>query len=246
MGSWAPSSSFSPFSDSFNGGPVLSSVVCCWHSPMYLLYSGCVSQERSTSGSCQPALLCFIHLILLGGCICMGHMWGRLWMGVPSASVLNFASLFPLKDILVPPLKKKWSIRILVILLEFHVFCASRVIQAFGLIATYQWMHTLCVFLWLGYLTQGGIFQFYPFAYDFHKVIVFDSWIIFHCVDVPHFLYPFLCWRASGFFPASGYHKYELAIINMFCYEHSGACVFVICWGIFWVYAQERYSWVLR
>jgi len=23
-------------------------------------------------------------------------------------------------------------------------------------------------------------------------------------------------------------------------------CVFVICWSIFWVYAQERYSWVLR
>ncbi|EDL90340.1 rCG63186 [Rattus norvegicus] len=49
MGSRAPSSSFSPFSDSFNGDPVLSSVVCCWHSPMYLPYTVCVSQERSTS-----------------------------------------------------------------------------------------------------------------------------------------------------------------------------------------------------
>jgi len=62
----------------------------------------------------------------------MGHMWGRLWMGVPSASVLNFASLSLPKGILVPLLKKEWSIHILIILLEFHVFCASRVIQAFG------------------------------------------------------------------------------------------------------------------
>ena len=41
----------------------------------------------------------------------------------------------------------------------------------------------MCVFLWLGYLTQD-IFQFHPFAYEFHEVIVFDSWVIFHCVDV--------------------------------------------------------------
>jgi len=83
----------------------------------------------------------------------------------------------------------------------------------------------MCVFLWLGYLTQDDIFQFQPFAYEFHKVTVFDSWVIFHCVDVPHFLYPFLCWRASGFFPASGFYKQG-------CDEHSGARVFFICWGI--------------
>jgi len=136
----------------------------------------------------------------------MGHMWGRPWMGVPSVSVLIFASLSPPKGTLIS-LLKDWSIHILVILLEFHVLCASRVIQAFGLIATYQWVHTMCVSLWLGYLTQDDIFQFHPFAYEFHKVIVFDIWVIFHCVDVPYFLYPFLCWRASGLFPA-------FAIIN--------------------------------
>jgi len=31
-------------------------------------------------------------------------------------------------------------------------------IQTFGLISTYQWVHTMCVFLWLGYLTQDDIF----------------------------------------------------------------------------------------
>jgi len=109
--------------------------------------------------------------------------------------------------ILVPLLKKEWNIRILVILLEFPVFCAYRVIWAFGLIATYQWVHTMCVFLWLGYLTQDDIFQFQPFAYEFHKVIVFDSWVIFQCVDVPYFLYPFL-------FEGHLYSFQLMAIIN--------------------------------
>jgi len=59
----SPFNSFNPFSHSPNGGPVLSSVVCCWHSPLYWTCSGCVSQERSISGSCQHALLSFISLI---------------------------------------------------------------------------------------------------------------------------------------------------------------------------------------
>jgi len=41
----------------------------------------------------------------------MDHMWGRLWMSVPSVSVLHFTSLFPPKGILVPLLKKEWSSR---------------------------------------------------------------------------------------------------------------------------------------
>jgi len=59
-------------------------------------------------------------------------------MEVASASLLIFGSLFPAKGILVPLLKKEGSIHSLLILFEFHVFWASRIIQAFGLIATYQ------------------------------------------------------------------------------------------------------------
>jgi len=64
MGSGAPSSSSSSFSDSFNGGPILSSVVCCWHSALHLLYSGCVGceghrqsgtpQQRQVLRTCSP------------------------------------------------------------------------------------------------------------------------------------------------------------------------------------------------
>jgi hypothetical protein len=55
-------------------------------------------------------------------------------------------------------------------------------------------------------------------------------------------MYHILCIHSSveghlGFFPASNYYKYG-------CYEHSGACVLITCWNIFWLYSQEWYSWV--
>jgi hypothetical protein len=36
-----------------------------------------------------------------------------------------------------------------------------------------------------------------------------------------------------------------LAIVNKATIEHSGAYVLVICCSIFWIYAQEWYSWVV-
>ena len=37
------------------------------------------------------------------------------------------------------------------------------VLRASGLISIYQWVHTMCILLWLGYLTQN-IFQFHAFV----------------------------------------------------------------------------------
>jgi hypothetical protein len=36
----------------------------------------------------------------------------------------------------------------------------------------------MCVLLWLGYLTQDDILQIHPFAQEFHKFFVFNSWVI--------------------------------------------------------------------
>jgi len=58
-----------------------------------------------------------------GVCTYMGYMWVRLWMAGPSVTLMNFASLSPVTGILVPLLKKEWSICILVILLQLHVVC---------------------------------------------------------------------------------------------------------------------------
>jgi hypothetical protein len=47
--------------------------------------------------------------------------------------------------------------------------------------------------LGLGYLIQDDILNINLFAYKFHDVFVFNSRIIFHYPDVPHFLYLFIC-----------------------------------------------------
>ena len=44
-----------------------------------------------------------------------------------------------------------------------------------------------------------------------------NSWVVFHCVIEPHFLYPFFCCGTSGLFPASSYNKQG-------CYEHRKTC----------------------
>jgi hypothetical protein len=52
-----PFSSFSPFSNSSIGDPVLSPMVGCLHLPLYLSGSGRASQQTAISDSCQQALV---------------------------------------------------------------------------------------------------------------------------------------------------------------------------------------------
>ena len=37
--------------------------------------------------------------------------------------------------------------------------------------------------------------------------MLFNAWVIFHCIYVPHLLYPFICWWTLGYF-------HVLAIVN--------------------------------
>jgi hypothetical protein len=145
--------------------------------------------------------------------------------GLPYSLCSTFCLCICFCEYFVPLSKKDWSTHTLVFLLfgshmVYELNIEYWVLWIFGLISTYQWAHTVCVLFWLSYFTQDDIFKFHPYACGFHEVIVFDSWLVLHCVNVPHFLYPFLCWRTSGLFPASGYCKYG-------CYEHSGACVLI-------------------
>ena len=48
---------FGPFSNSSTGDPMLSPVVGCEHSPLYLSGTGRASQETAVSDSCQQALV---------------------------------------------------------------------------------------------------------------------------------------------------------------------------------------------
>ena len=54
-------------------------------------------------------------------------------------------------------------------------------------------------FLSLGYLIEHDIFYFHPFAYKLHDVIVFNSWVVVHCVNGPIFLNILkLSWDKNG------------------------------------------------
>jgi hypothetical protein len=56
------------------------------------------------------------------------------------------------------------------------------------------------VLLGLGYLTQGDVLKFHSFGWKLHDCFVFNNWIVLHCVDVLHFLYPFFSWGSSRLF----------------------------------------------
>ena len=100
---------------------------------------------------------------------------------------------------------------------SYGLWIVSWIFWTFQLISTYQWVHTMCVLLWLGYLTQDDTFRFHIFACKCHEVLVFNSWVFLNYVNVLHFLYAFHCWGTSGLFPASTYHEYVF-------YECVGAC----------------------
>ena len=68
------------------------------------------------------------------------------------------------------------------------------------LMSTQNQVHTIHVFLAPSYFTQDDILKFHPFACKIHDVFVLNSWIIFQCVDVPYFLYPFFSWVTSRYF----------------------------------------------
>jgi hypothetical protein len=67
------------------------------------------------------------------------------------------------------------------------------------LIASYKWVHTMFVLLGSCCLTQDDLVMIHSFAYKIH-IFIFNSWIVFHRVKEPQFLYPFFNWQTFGCF----------------------------------------------
>ena len=59
--------------------------------------------------------------------------------------------------------------------------------------------------------------QVHPCCCKWHYFILFNGWVIFHCIYVPH-LYPFLCRWTFRLLPCLGYCK-------QCCSEHQGTCI---------------------
>ena len=65
----------------------------------------------------------------------------------------------------------------------------------------------------------------------------FNGGVIFHCICVPHLLYPFHCRWTFRWLPRPGYCK-------QYCNEHWGACIF-LNYGFLQTYAQEWDCWII-
>ena len=74
------------------------------------------------------------------------------------------------------------------------------------------------MFFFLAYFTLSNRLQFHPPHKNWFKCILFNVWVILHCVYVPQFSYPFVCWWTSRLLPCPGYYK-------QCCDEHWGTCV---------------------
>lgn len=63
--------------------------------------------------------------------------------------------------------------------------------------------------------------------------IHFYNWIVFHSIDIPHFIYLFSRWWTFGLFPVLGYYP-------QCCYEHSCASICMdVCFQYSWI---DRYQ----
>ena len=160
-----PFSSFGPFSSSFIEHPVLSPMVGCKHPPQYFSGTDRASQETAISGFCQQAFV-GIHNSIWVWWLYMEFIprWGSLWMVIPSVSAAHFVSVAPSMGILLPLLRlievpTLWSSWV-----SCGLWTVSWVFQASGLISTDQWVHPMCVILWLCYLSQDDILQIHLFA----------------------------------------------------------------------------------
>ena len=71
-------------------------------------------------------------------------------------------------------------------------------------------------------------------------LFLFISRVIFHCIYIPHLLYPFLCQQTFRLHPCLGY-------CNQCFSEHWGACI-LLGLVFLWIYTQEwdcRVMWQL-
>ena len=120
------------------------------------------------------------------------------------------------------------------------LFCclAYRVVIAIFLNSIYMCEYTVLVFYFLAYFTLYNRFQFHPSHQNWFKWILFNGWVILHCVYVPQLSYPFICWWTSRLFSCPGYYK-------QCCDEHWGTCVSFNS-GFLGVYAQKWDCWVIR
>ena len=119
------------------------------------------------------------------------------------------------------------------------LFCslAYRVIITSFLNSIYMRYYTVLEFFFLTYFALYNRLQFQSPHYNWFKCILFNVWVIFHCVYVRQISYPFVCWWTSRLLPCPGYYK-------QCCDEHWGTRVSLNS-DLLGVYAQRWDCWII-
>ena len=102
---------------------------------------------------------------------------------------------------------------------------------------TYKWYHTIFIFLCLTYFTQYDNLWVHPCCYKWNYFILFDCWVILHCIYVP-LLYPFLCWWTLVCFPVCIEHWVHISFQTMFFSGYMPRS------GIVWSYGSSIFSFL--
>ena len=66
---------------------------------------------------------------------------------------------------------------------------------------SYKWNPTVCVIVWLAYLTEQNVFKVHSYCSLCQDFFPFSDGILFHCMYRPHFVYPFICRWTLILFP---------------------------------------------
>jgi hypothetical protein len=195
-----PLTSFSPSSNSSAG--TLSPKVGCEHLPLYLSGSRRASQETAISGPCQQSLP-GIHNSIQVWWLYMGWIprWGQSLDGL-SFSLCSTLGLHISSPILFLLLRRTEASTLhpsFFLSFIWSMNCIFGILSFWGNIHLSMSAYYVCSFV-TGLPHSGWYFLFLDaFAWEFHGIVVFNNWVEFHCVNVPHCLYPFLFWKTCGF-----------------------------------------------
>jgi hypothetical protein len=186
-------------------GPVFHPIDDCEYPLLFLSDTGIASQEIAISWSCQLNLAGICNSLWVWW-LYMGWIpgWGSLWIILFSVSALNFVSVTHPIGILFPILRRN-EVSTLRSSFFLSFMCFANCILG---IRNF-WANThlsVSVYHACSFVTWLPHSEWYsPDISVCLRILLIHC--LLHCVNVPHFLYPFFCWGTSGFFPASGYYK---------------------------------------
>lgn len=118
-------------------------------------------------------------------------MWPHYFYPFPEHFHHPDRSSLCIKQLTIPLSAKPLETSILLFLsLNLPIVCTS-----------YKWNHTIFMLFCLAYLTQQNVFKSQPCCNTYQNFIPFKRWIIFYCMYISCFVYPFIIdWHLGCFY----------------------------------------------